>query len=423
VPAVKIRLDYGTSGLEVDLPDTTTVVESQLSPPMPDPQRAVRRAIEVPDLGPPLRDLVSPGDRVAISVCDGTRPQPRRLVLEPLLHELRQLRAADDVTVLIATGTHQGNSHEELLAMLGEEVMRTCEVINHDSQDANQLVHVGTVAGDVPVILNRRWTDADVRITTGFVEPHFFAGFSGGPKMVAPGLAALETVMALHNARRIGHPKATWGQLEGNPVHDAIRAAAATCPPHLAIDVLLNPEKKVTHVFSGDLERMHAHACQVARAVAMAKVPRRFQLVVTTNSGYPLDQNLYQAVKGMSAAAEIVTQGGIIVCAAECAAGLPPNSVYAELLASGDSIHEIDQRIVAAETVIPDQWQVQVQARVQRRARVLVRADGLSDQDLAAAHLEAVDDVSAFVKSQVQRDPELSVAVLPSGPQTIAYVA
>jgi lactate racemase len=419
---VKVRLDYGDEGLLVDLPDSTVVVAPERRPPLAEPMDHLIAALRQPTIGPALRDFASPGARVVISVCDGTRPQPRELMVKSILEELSAVQAADQVTVLIATGTHRGNTSEELRRMLGEEILYQCRVVNHDCRDSANLVAFGTVAGDVPVALNRHWVDADVRITTGFVEPHFFAGFSGGPKMVAPGLASLETVMALHNGPRIGHPRATWGIVEGNPVHDAIRETARVCPPHFSVDVLLNVDKQITHVFSGELWEMHRRARETAQDVAMRALPRRFPVVVTTNSGFPLDQNLYQAVKGMSAAAEIVEDGGIIICAAECREGLPDGGVYGELLHSGDDIQEIDRRIGASDEVIPDQWQLQVQARVQRRARVLVKAEGLTNRQVAAAHLEPVDDIGSFIREEMEKRGELAVAALPSGPQTIAYV-
>ena len=191
------------------------------------------------------------------------------------------------------------------------------------------------MVGDVPVFLDREWVAADLRITTGFVEPHFFAGFSGGPKMVAPGLAGLATTLELHNARRIGDPRATWGVIEGNPVHDSVRAIAAATGVDFALDVLLDDEQRITRAFGGQILAMHAAACAQARREAMQPVDRPFDIVVTTNSGYPLDQNLYQAVKGMSAAAEVVRPGGTIICAAECRDGLPDHGSYGALLRSG----------------------------------------------------------------------------------------
>jgi nickel-dependent lactate racemase len=420
---MQVRLAYGSTGLLVKLPaDRTTVIAPRRRDAAADPRAEITRALREPVHGPPLRDLVRRGQSIAISVCDITRPQPRRVMIEAILEELDGTARAADVTVLVATGTHRRNTPGELASMLGPDVVGSCQVVNHDSRDRSALVDLG-MSGDVPVHLSRDWVDADVRITTGFVEPHFFAGFSGGPKMVAPGLAGLQTVLALHNAQRIADPKATWGICEGNPVHDAIRAVAAMSPPDFAIDVLLNDRQQVTRAFGGALTEMHLAARKAARGDAMRRVRDRYDLVITTNSGYPLDQNLYQSVKGMSAAAEVVRDGGTIVCAAECRDGFPDHGSYRELLGSARTIEAVAAGILASGETIPDQWQVQIQARVQRRARVIVHTDGLTAGDLAAAHLEWTDSIEATVERVLREQPDARICVLPEGPRTIPYVA
>jgi nickel-dependent lactate racemase len=420
---VQLTLAYGSRGLRIDVPDAhTTVVRPHHRLPVAHPLETIQDALRRPVVGPPLRDLAKPGYRVAISVCDITRPQPRPLMLEAILAELDGVVRPKDVTVIIATGTHRSNTQGELDDMLGPTVRDSCRVVNHDARDASTLVDLGMV-DDVPVLLCREWVDADLRITTGFVEPHFFAGFSGGPKMVAPGLAGLDTTLQLHNARRIGDRRATWGVCEGNPVHDAIRAVAAVARPAFALDVLLNDEQRITAAFGGPLFEMHRLARERAKAEAMVPVDGPFDIVVTTNSGYPLDQNLYQAVKGISAAAEIVRDGGTIICAAECRDGLPEHGSYSALLASRDTPEELLRMIEAAPVTIPDQWQVQIQARVQCRARVFVHADGLTDREITAAHFEPVGDVSHALARLLRQDPHARICVIPEGPQTIAYIA
>jgi nickel-dependent lactate racemase len=276
----------------------------------------------------------------------------------------------------------------------------------------------------VPVFLNREWLDADLRITTGFVEPHFFAGFSGGPKMVAPGLAGLETVMMLHDAYRIGHPNATWGTTDGNPVHDDVREIARMVAVDFSLDVTLNREQKITAAFAGEILAEHRRACAHARETAMRAVPAPFDVVLTTNAGYPLDQNLYQAVKGMSAAAKIVKPGGTIICAAECRDGLPSHGSYGAVLASQPSPAHLLAMINAPGYSVPDQWQVQVQAQIQMKAAVLVKATGLGPDEVRAAHFSPIQDVSAAVRDALDRaGAGATLCVLPQGPQTIPYVA
>jgi nickel-dependent lactate racemase len=422
---MRVHLAYGRTGLDVDLPDARTdIVVPHYPVPLREPLASIRHALNTPLGCPPLREIVHPGQRLAVSVCDGTRAQPRELMLRALLDELDGIVEPEDVTVLVATGTHRGNTETELREMLGDEVVDSCRVVNHDARDDSSLTYLGTTDEAVPVWINSEWVEADVRITTGFVEPHFFAGFSGGPKMVTPGLAGLETVMHLHNGRRIGDPGATWGRCVGNPVHDSIRAAAALAPPALACDVLLDGSQRVTHVFAGELFAMHERARETATTVAMHEVAEPYDVVVTTNSGFPLDQNLYQAVKGMTAAERVVRHGGTIVLAAECSDGLPNHGSYADMLGRASTIEGLVELFADPALAVPDQWQVQVQARVQSKARVRVYCDGLSEADLSAAHLERAGDVAEAVgEALAAAGPDSRVCVLPEGPQTIPYVA
>jgi nickel-dependent lactate racemase len=423
---MRVHLAYGESGLDIDLPSgRTTVIKPAYTAAAPDQPAVLRAALRDPIAGPPLRDVVRRGQTVAISVCDGTRAQPRHLMVPAVLDELDGIIDPADVTVLVATGTHRGNTDAEIRAMLGDEVVDRIRVVNHDARDPSGLVHLGEHGNGVPVWLNRLWVEADVRITTGFVEPHFFAGFSGGPKLAVPGLAGLETVLTLHNAARIGSPRATWGICEGNPVHDDIRAVvAAVGGVDFGFDVALNRDQDIVAAFAGELFAMHKVAREEVRRLAMAQVPQLFDVVVTTNSGYPLDQNLYQAVKGISAAATVVKPGGTIICAAECRDGFPDHGSYREVLESAPSPHALLDAIEARPDTMPDQWQVQVQAKLQCHARVVMHTSYLSDEALAAAHLEQTDDISATVREALAvAGPDARVCVIPEGPQTIPYVA
>ena len=421
---MKVRLAYGITGLDIEVaPDRTTVVEPVHRRGITDPRAALLRALRLPVAGPPLRERVKPGQTVAISACDGTRPQPRHLMIPAILEELDGITSLDDVVILVATGTHRGNDGTELREMFGDSVVDNVRVVNHDARDAGELAFAGTFGNGVPAWLNRAWLEADVRITTGFVEPHFFAGFSGGPKLVAPGLAGLETVLVLHDAARIGDPRATWGITQGNPVHDDVRAIAAGTGVAFALDVVLNREKDIVAAFGGDLFPMHAAACAVARQAAMRPVPAPFDVVITTNSGFPLDQNLYQAVKGMSAAYQVVRPGGMIVCAAECRDGFPDHGSYRQVLASAASPRALADAIRARPVTVPDQWQVQIQAQIQASSRVVMHTSYLSDADLTAAHLEQTQDVSATAaEALAAAGPDARLCVLPEGPQTIPYV-
>ncbi len=420
---VELAYGSGTLAIEVDA-DASTVVEPAFAAASTDQPAEVLRALRAPVAGPPLRERVRPGQQIAISVCDITRPQPRELMISAILNELDGVAAIDDIVVLVATGTHRANTDAELREMFGDQIVDTVRIVNHDARDQSSLVWVGEFGAGVPVWLNREWVDADIRITTGFVEPHFFAGFSGGPKLVAPGLAGLDTVLTLHNAARIGDPAARWGVIEGNPVHDDVRAIAAGTGVTFGLDVVLNRDKQVIAAYGGDLAAMHAAAVAHSRRLVMVAVEAPFDVVVTTNSGFPLDQNLYQSVKGMSAAFQVARPGATIICAAECRDGFPDHGSYREVLASGSSPQALFDLINDRVETIPDQWQVQIQARIQAQCEVIMHTSYLSDDDLASAHLRQTEDVSETVARALREaGPQARVCVLPEGPQTIPYLA
>ena len=419
----RIELAYGRAGLALELTREADVVEPRYVQGLSDEVEAIRSALRSPSAGQPLRDLVPRGASVGISVCDVTRPFPGRRILPILLDELHAC-GAGAITLFIATGTHRACTTDELLQMLGSHVLDACAVVQHDAFDRASHRQVGTVLGTAtPALVLGEFLDQDVRITTGFIEPHFFAGFSGGPKMVAPGLAAIETVLDLHSAARIGDPCATWGVTEGNPVHDAVRAITARVGVSFNLDVTLNRDHQVTRVFSGELFGSHAAGCVFARATAMAEVSCAYDVVVTTNSGYPLDQNLYQTVKGISAAAQIVKPGGSIVVASECSDGLPSHGGYADLLRAGRDPESFLAQLAAPGFSVHDQWQVQVQAQIQRKAHVFVKADGLTPEQLRAAWFEPIDDLAGCIAARLQAaGAHAKLAVLPQGPQTIPYI-
>ena len=420
---MRVKLAYGTKALTIDLPpDRTTVIEPDYPTPLPNPEAAILHALRNPIDSLPLRQLVHATQSVAISVCDVTRPVPTAAILPVLLSELSHV-PKDRITVLVATGTHRSNSPEELERMLEPEIVRDYPVICHNAFDPDSLVPAAPPIDGTPVLLNRRWVESDIRITLGLVEPHFFAGFSGGPKMVAPGLAGVATIMKLHSAPLIGHPDATWAVTEGNPVHDAIRRIARATGVSFSIDVTVDDEHRITSVHAGELFAEHADACRFARSVAMRPTSEPFDVVITTNSGYPLDLNLYQAVKGLSAAAQVVKLGGSIICAAECRDGIPDHGNYKSLLTSRQSPGDLLSMVEAPGFSRQDQWQVQIQARVQLKARVYLKSDFLTPEQIEAAHIHPVSNLQATVDEVIDSyGPQATICVLPQGPQTIAYV-
>jgi nickel-dependent lactate racemase len=420
---MKVQLAYGQGQLSVDLPEKqTTIIEPTHTPALPDERAAVMAALEKPIGAKPLKELIRPTDKVCIGFTDITRATPNDRLIPWLLEHLSHL-PRENITLLNALGTHRPNTQAELEKLLTPAVVRDYRVLNHEPENPAALVQLGTTRDGTPALINRQVVEADVRITTGFIEPHFFAGFSGGPKGIMPGLAGLETVMSNHGAKNIGNPKSTFGMTEGNPIWEEMRDIALRAGSTFLLNVTLNDRRQITGVFAGDLLAAHKVGFEFVRRAAMQRVKTPFEIVVTTNSGYPLDQNLYQGVKGMSAGARIIQEGGTLILACECREGVPAKSPLDNLLRSAGSPEEILALLATPGFVRPEQWQAQIQALIQRRAKVLVYSS-LPDEIIRAAHLTPCHDIGAAVKEQLEKlGPEARVAVLPQGPLTIPYLA
>jgi nickel-dependent lactate racemase len=305
--------------------------------------------------------------------------------------------------------------------MLTPQVTRKYHVLNHDPESGDDLIPLGTTADGTPALLNRHLVNADVRIITGFIEPHFFAGFSGGPKGIMPGVAGLKTIMSNHGSRNLSSPKAGFGITEGNPLWEELRDIALRPGPSFLLNVTLNGQRQITGVFAGDLLAAHRIGCDFVRASAMQKVDAPFDVVVTTNSGYPLDLNLYQGVKGMSAAVRIVKPGGTIIMACECSQGVPANCSFDQILRSAGSPPEVLAMLATPGFSRPGQWQAQIQALIQTKARVLLYSS-LPEEAVRGALLAPCRDISATVQQMFAANSRLRIAVLPQGPLTIPYV-
>lgn len=422
---MNVNLAYGQGYLAVDLPkDRTTVIEPTHAHGLPDERAAVLRALEQPIGTPPLRQLIQPGQKILISFTDLTRATPNDRLIPWLLQHLAEMSVPrESITLLNQLGTHRPNTRAELEKMLTPEVVRDYRVLNHEPENPGAHVQLGTTRDGTPALINRHVVDADVRIITGFIEPHFFAGFSGGIKGICPGTAALETVMSNHGARNIGDPNSTFGVTVGNLLWEELRDIALRVGPSFVLNVTLNETRQITNVFAGDLLEAHRVGTEFVRRSAMQKVDAPFDVVVTTNSGYPLDLNLYQGVKGMSAGARIIKPGGTLILACECREGVPANSPLDKLLRSASGPEEILAMLATPGFVRPEQWQAQIQALVQRKARVLIHSS-LPDEIVRACHLAPCPDIAAEVKkSLAAAGPSARVAVLPQGPLTIPYLA
>ncbi len=420
---MRTRLQYGTDGLEVDLPaSNVTVLEPRYVAGLPDEAAAFTGAVERPLAGPPLREVVRAGDRVAVVIPDLTRPLPTDRLLPWLFAALPHV-PEERVVIVNGTGSHRANTPDELRSMVGPRVFARYRVVNHDAHDPSTLVGVGTGLDGQPVSMSRGYVEADRRIVLGFVEPHFMAGFSGGYKGIFPAVADIASIMRYHDAKTIGHPRSTWGVVDGNPTQAIIRRNGALLPVDFCINVTLNRERRITRFFCGDVLAAHDAGCAFSKETAMVACPRPFPVVVTTNSGYPLDQNLYQTVKGMSAAAQVVAEGGYIAAVARCNDGFPAHGNFRKLLLDHDSPRALLDTIESPGFSMYDQWEAQLLALVQLKARVGLFSEIPADE-VRRAHLEPVADVAAAVADELgRRGKDTPVAVLPEGPMTIPYLA
>ncbi len=424
---MKVELPYGQTLLEAEVPDSATVLVPNEVPALPDPGAAVRDALARPLGSPPLRRLAKGAHSAVIVISDITRPVPNQTLLPPVLDELQAAgvpRAA--VTILVGTGLHRAATSEEVSALVGDRIASAYRIVSHDARDRSSLAPGARTTTGATVDLNRTYVKADVRVLTGFVEPHLFAGYSGGGKAVLPGVAGADTIMANHSARNLFHPGATWCVTDGNPVFEEIRHAAISSNPTFAVNVTLSAGKRITGVFAGDLVAAHDAGIAQAARQALRRIPYEFDIAVVTNMGYPADLNLYQSVKGLSLAAKAVRHGGAIILVAECREGLGGRE-YVDLLRSERSPGALLQRLEQPGFSQLDQWGVQILAMVQGRADVYLQS-ALSSEDARVAHVTPCDDVSSLVaelvrkqRSELGREPH--VLVLPHGQLTVPVVA
>lgn len=419
----KVVLDYGRSGLELSLDRSIaewTVIEPRESPPVQSFTKAFAESVSNPIGAPNLKDVISSGDKVVIVTADGTRSVPNQLLI-PAVIDFCNL-SPENVTILIGTGSHHPHTANELVDLLGTNIIRKCKVVCHDASDKNELEFLGTIGDGIPVSINRCYLQSDKRLVMGFIEPHLFAGFSGGAKGICPAICGLDTIDAFHSYKIIGHPDSDYGKLENNPQQQAAREVASFAPPDFLINVLLNSSKRITHIFSGHYIEAHRIGCEVASEIAMVEMGKPFPIVVTTNSGYPLDQNLYQTVKGISAAALIVENGGTIFVASECIRGIPDDGNFTRIMSSQPTLESLRHMMSDKDYRVTDRWQAQKLAMTLEKADVRIYSS-LNREKIETCKMAKVDNLQAAIEAEIRRlgvRPE--IAVLPRGPLTIPTV-
>lgn len=420
------ELPYGKETLPLSLEKNVVagVLISHLEEydPEASQQELVRRALENPIGTQPLWELSRGKQRVTVIASDHTRPVPSRLLMPELLSQIRRGNPQAQITILIATGCHRDTTRQELVDKFGEEIVEREHIVVHNCDDAENMCLLGTLPSGGECYVNRLACEADLLVAEGFIEPHFFAGFSGGRKSVLPGIAGRSTVLANHCAEFIADPASRAGSLDGNPIHRDMLWAAKKAGLTFILNVVLNGQKQVIHAVAGDMEQAHLAGCRFLKEkCGVQAVPA--DIVITTNGGYPLDQNIYQAVKGMTAAETAVKPGGVIIMLAKSADGHGGEAFCREMTASAD-MDQLMAGILArgrGET-LPDQWQAQIMIRIMQRAQVIYISDA-PDALVRSLHMTPAHDLQQALELAKQMLPgkDPAVTVIPDGVGVVVY--
>ncbi|MHA1626760.1 MAG: nickel-dependent lactate racemase, partial [Candidatus Asgardarchaeia archaeon] len=370
------RIPYGKGKVEVEFPEDTMVLEAKFPEPREEGDKVVEESIKRPICSSAL-ETIREGKKVLVITTDATRATPNKVILPIILSEIfeRGVRE-DDVKLLVANGLHSPMDDKQIEEFFGKEVLEKVDVLNHDAYDEGSLVKLGKTSFGTPVILNKEVIDSDVVIGLGMIEPHFFAGYSGGRKIILPGVSGAESIMKNHSFKMISHPKARYGILDGNPIHEDMLEFLSFAKLDFITNVVLDKERRIVGAFSGD--PIKAHLSGVSFLEKFVKVRgKEVDVVVTSNGGYPLDRNLYQAVKGMATGEMVVREGGVIIILADCVDGIGHEEFY-EIMCQGEKPEDVLEYIRKNEP-IPDQWQAQILARVLKKADVVVVTKGVKE--------------------------------------------
>ncbi len=422
---MRFKLEYGRTGLNIELPDDRVVGPLQLRPaaPLANPEQAILAVLNHPVGTPPLAELAKGRKSACIVICDVTRPVPNQLLLKPMLRILEEAGIPrDEIMILIATGLHRPNQGTELEEMVGSDIVKHYRIENHFGKKLSDHDFLGVTPNGVPAYIDKRYTQADLKITTGLIEPHLMAGYSGGRKVICPGIAALDTVKIWHGPKFLEHPKADCGFLEGNPVHEENTRIARMAGCDFIVNVCIDGQRQITWVGAGHMEEAWIEGVRFVEKVVRAPVTEQLDVVVTCAAGYPLDTTWYQAIKGLCGALPIVKQGGTIVLAASLTEGIG-SPEFQHLIADNPDLNAFLKRIMGKDYFVMDQWQLEEFVKVFKRCKVKVVTQGLSAETLRTCHVEPAASVEqAVADSLAEYGPQAKVAVIPKGPYVLPYV-
>lgn len=420
-----VRLAYGRSTLELNLPAGAmpTIIRKRDLPVYPDPAGAVRHALEHSIAAPPLSTLAQGRKSACILICDITRPVPNHLFLRPMVETLEAAGIRrENITILVATGLHRPNQGEELAELVGDPwILANVRVLNHFARNADDLVDMGrTATRGTPISINRHFVDADLRIATGLVEPHFMAGWSGGRKVVAPGVAGHETIRTFHSARFMEDPLAVQCNLVGNPLHEEQLEIVRAVGEIYALNTVLDEYRRLTFVSFGEIIASHLAAVEFVSSATQVPLPRRFRTVVTSCAGYPLDKTYYQTIKAMVTPLDILEPGGTLIVASECSEGMGSAEfvdAQKRLVALGP---EPFLRTLTAKSLADiDEWQTEMQLRPMRLGKIVLYAPGLNSEDRSLTGVEMASSLDVAVSDSLRHHADMALAILPEGPYVV----
>jgi nickel-dependent lactate racemase len=421
---MEIGLDYGRRGLTVRLPDglRVSVAEPSKGEALPDPSAAVVRALEAPIGARPLAELACGRRNAVVVISDKTRPVPNGIVLPPVLRTLEAAGIARErIEILVATGLHRPNTRDELVEMTSAELVERYRFRNHIARNSDEHVHLGQTRRGTEIWLDRGFVNADFKVVTGLIEPHLMAGYSGGRKGVAPGLAGVETMRSAHGPAML-EDNIGPGIIAGNPFHEDVLEIARRARVDFLVDVSIDRARRLTGVFAGDLERAHEAGMHAVERQVRVDLEAPADIVITSAGGYPLDATFYQAIKGLTGALNVVRRGGTIILAAAISEGIG-SADFQELLRDVRGNNDFMARITAPGFFHIDQWMVQHLCQVLRKAEVVLVTDGLAPETVRGLLANPAASIEEAVKQAVRRyGPQTHVAVLPQGPYVLATV-
>lgn len=424
---MQVKLKYGTNGLLLNYSETPNfqgVLYPEAVAPLADPRADLNKSLEQPIASAALKELARGRDNAVIVISDITRPVPNTLLLPAILAQLAAAgMAAEKITILIATGIHRPNEGDELIQLVGREIAKSYRVVNHFSKNQEDMVLVGEVGDGVPAYVNKTYVEADLKILTGFIEPHMWAGFSGGRKSILPGISSAQTLQFMHGPEMVAHPKTVYGVLDGNPFHEAGLEIMSKAGADFVVNVTLDTDKKVTGIFSGDPVKAHLQGVEFLSQHCLKILDQPLDFVVTTNAGAPLDCNLYQSSKGLSGVSCATKEGGVIVMASACPEGFGSDE-YREVFNYATSPQSFIDKIMNKEFFVLDQWCAQETYQVRLKNEIWLYTDGIDAETLKKFHFQPVSQLETAVEQLLERfGQDAHWAIVPDGPMLILRVA